>query len=198
MVRTLQNNYFLMRNKLGYLRYSNFPELLSGVPQGPILGALLFTIFLNNLFLFITKTSLHKYVDDNTSSASSTDIASLMELLIQGSNTTIDWLTSNHMIVNPKKFQTIVLTKRNLQNNPSSLSINNMTIKPKDYVELLRVTIDNKLTFEKYINKLCRWASCQLNAIFQLKSFLSFQIKKVLIEGFVYSNLSKTGSKILA
>ena len=113
-----------------------------------------------------------------------------MELLIQGSNTTIDWLTSNHMTVNPKKFQTIVLTKRNLQNNPSSLSINNLTIKPKDYVELLRVTIENKLTFEKYINKLCRWASCQLNAIFQLKSFLSFQTKKVLIESFNYSNFN--------
>ena len=54
------------------------------------------------------------------------------------------------MIVNPKKFQIIVITKRNLQNNPASLSINNMTIKPKDSVELLGVTIDDKLTFKKH------------------------------------------------
>ena len=64
-----------------------------------------------------------------TLSASSTDAASLMKLLSQESNTTIDWLLSNHIIVNPKKFQTIVITQRNLQNNPASLSINNMTIK---------------------------------------------------------------------
>ena len=64
-----------------------------------------------------------------TLSASSTDAASLMKLLSQESNTTIDWLLTNHIIVNPKKFQTIVITQRNLQNNPASLSINNMTIK---------------------------------------------------------------------
>ena len=64
-----------------------------------------------------------------TLSASSTDAASLMKLLSQESNTTIDWLLSNHIIVNPKKFQTIVIMQRNLQNNPASLSINNMTIK---------------------------------------------------------------------
>ena len=82
-----------------------------------------------------------------------------MELLSQVSNTTIDWLISNHMIVNPKKFQIIVITKRNLQNNPASLSINNMTIKPKDSVELLGVTIDDKLTFKKHINFVDRLAA---------------------------------------
>ena len=56
------------------------------------------------------------------------------------------------MIVNPKKFQTAVITKRNSQNNPASLLINNLIIKPKDFVELLGVTINDKLTFEKHIN----------------------------------------------
>ena len=37
----------------------------------------------------------------------------------QQSNKTIDCLSSNHMRVNPKKFQTIVITKINLQNNPA-------------------------------------------------------------------------------
>ena len=72
--------------------YSNFHELLSGVPQGSILGALLFDIFLNDLFLFITKASLQNHVDDNTLPSSSTDVASLTELLSQEFNTTNDWL----------------------------------------------------------------------------------------------------------
>ena len=109
-----------------------------------------------------------------------------MEFLSQESNTTIDWLLSNHIIVNPKKFQTIVTTQRNLQNNPASLSINN-----KNSVELLGVNIDNKLAFETHINKLCRSASCQLNAIIRLESFSRFQAKKVLIESLVYSNFTK-------
>ena len=138
------------------------------------------------MLLFITKASLHSYADKKNISASSTDAASLMEFLSQESNTAIDWLLSNHIIVNPKKFQTIVTTQRNLQNNPASLSINN-----KNSVELLGVNIDNKLAFETHINKFCRSASCQLNAIIRLESFLRFQAKKILIESFVYSNFTK-------
>ena len=92
--------------------------------------------------------------------ASSTDVASLMELLSQAFYTTIDWLISNH---SPKKFQKIIITKRNLQNNSAPSSINNM---PKDSVELLAVTNEDKLTFEKQINTFCRSGSCQLNTIF--------------------------------
>ena len=58
-------------------------------------------------------------------------------------------------------------------------------------MELLGVNIDNKLAFETHINKLCRSASCQLNAIIRLESFLRFQAKKILIESFVYSNFTK-------
>ena len=140
--------------------YSDFLELLSGIPKGSILWSLLFNFFLNGLCFFITKASLHNYADDNKLSASYRDDASLMELLNQESNTTIDWLISNHMIVNPKKFQTIIITKMNLKNNPASSFINNMTIKHGNSVEL-GVTIDDKVTFEKHINKLCRTSSCQ-------------------------------------
>ena len=53
--------------------YSSFLELLSGVPQGSIPETLLFNIFLNDLFLFIKKASLHNYADDNTLSAFATN-----------------------------------------------------------------------------------------------------------------------------
>ena len=77
------------------------------------------------------------------------------------------------MIVNSNKFRTIVITKRNLQNNPASLSIYQQHDNKvyKDSVELLGVTTDDKLTYKKHINKLYRWASWQLNVIFRLKSF---------------------------
>ena len=45
--------------------YGTFLELISVVPQGSVFGALLFNIFLNDLYLFITKASLHNYADDN-------------------------------------------------------------------------------------------------------------------------------------
>ena len=88
------------------------------------------------------------------------------------------------------KLQTIVITKMNLQNNCAILSINNVTIKSKEYMKLPRVTIDDKRSFENHINKLYRLASFQWKTIFKLKFFKIFQPKKLLIETFVYLNFN--------
>ena len=108
--------------------HSIFQILLSGVPQGSILGPLLFNIFINDLYLWITKTDLKNFADDNTISAAGKTIEDLICTLETESQKAIEWFKLNEMIVNPDKFQTIIVKKNAKIKDSYSLKINDQII----------------------------------------------------------------------
>ena len=69
------------------------------------------------------------------------------------------------MIVNPKKFEAIIINRQNRSNHNCYLTINNAEIKSKESVTLLGTEIDNKLNFEKNVSAICKKANNQPNAI---------------------------------
>ena len=69
------------------------------------------------------------------------------------------------MIVNPEKFEAIVVKKNSKMKDSYPLNINNLTINSENSVKLLGIEIDNRLSFEKHIPTLFNKASNQLNAI---------------------------------
>ena len=75
------------------------------------------------------------------------------------------------MIVNPDKFQLILLQKFTKKVIQEKLHINNNEIESENSVTLLGITIDNRLSFDDHISKLCNIASMQLNAISRLEKY---------------------------
>ena len=69
------------------------------------------------------------------------------------------------MIVNPKKFQTIIIKRQNKSNHNYCLTINNVEIKSKKSVTLLGIEIDDILKIEKQVSTVCKKVNNQLNAI---------------------------------
>ena len=81
------------------------------------------------------------------------------------------------MIVNPDKFQAIVVKRNNKMKDSYSLNINQEVINSENCVKLLGVKIDNKLSFKKHISALVKKASNQLNAINRIQKFMGFKEK---------------------
>ena len=167
---------------------SAFKKILSGVPQGSILGPILFNLSINDLFFFIKKASVFNFADDNTLSAFSNTTLNLKNILESEANITISWLKDNKMIVNPDKFQFILLDKRKSDHTNEIINIDNQQLKAVSSVKLLGVTLDDKLNFNPHISNLCRSAANQLNALMRLKHLLNPEERKILIESYFISN----------
>ena len=83
--------------------YSSWEAILSGVPQGSILGPLLFNIFMCDMFLILKTTYFTGYVDDNTPFVVRDNIADIIKSLEEIGEDLLNWFLNNEMKLNTDK-----------------------------------------------------------------------------------------------
>ena len=117
----------------------------------------------------------------------------LLDILEKESETARKWFKQNQMIVNPDKFEAMVLG-RHKQKEKINLNINGAEIKGQNSVTLLGVEIDNELNFNNHISNICKKAGNKINAISRIQSFPDQKEKEALVNTFVYSNFNYCSS----
>ena len=93
------------------IKKSDFQKIISGDPQGSIAGQIFFNFSINDLFFFVSSPSMHNFADGNSLSAAAKAVMELKNTLQSESEVAINWFKNNKKIVNPEKFQAIILDK---------------------------------------------------------------------------------------
>ena len=165
--------------------YSSWREVLFGVPQGSILGPLLFNIFMNDIFFFIKDTNIANYADDNTTYTSEINVESLLNKLENETTVVLNWFCINEMKSNDDKCHLIVANTDNV-----SVALGNEVIETSDTVELLGLKIDKNLNFSEHVSDLLKKANQKLHALARISKYLSHDKLKIIMTTFIKSQFN--------
>ena len=127
------------------------------MPQGLILGPLLFTIFINDLPKSSTFFSTRLYADDTSSTASGSDLDSLLREINNHLPAVYKWLCNNKLIVNFTKTKFLIFMPRQKEscNLYPPLTVTNVHLEKSFCVKYLGVYVDCHLTWHDHIDYIC-------------------------------------------
>ena len=164
--------------------YSDWLPLLFGVPQGSILGPILFNVFINDLFYFVNEDDLCNFADDNTLHKIASTLEEVLQALLLDIQVILAWFKDNSLVANPEKFQLLFPGTKNAN---IVLNVDKFLLKSSESVNLLGITIDNGLTFYSHIQDICTKASQKTKTMLRFRSFLNQDQADLLFNSFILS-----------
>ena len=116
---------------------SDLLDIISGFAQGSIVGLILLNIFFNDFFVILI-ASAHNYADDNTLTSFGKTYEDLVKKLEHECELTLTLFKNNKMMVNPNKFQAMLLNKSKSTRVKATINIGNGKIKSLSAVKLYK------------------------------------------------------------
>jgi len=164
-----------------------------GIPQGSVLGPVLFSIYINDLPLFI-EIICEMFADDTTLHTSHGQLDIVCRTIQENINKLIEWTELNHMSLHPKKSKFMLITTRqkrqNFSSDPYPISINGETLEEAVCHKILGIVVDNNLSWSNHISTMCKTLSKKIYQLSKIKHFLNDHSRKLYFIAYIESYIN--------
>ena len=169
---------------------SSLKTLNLGVPQGSILGPLLFLIYINDLPSVSEVLSPTLFADDTTLTIAHPNYDELVEKVNYELKPIISWTQANRLTVNVNKTEMILITNRSQTNTDDQIILNDEFLKFNESVMFLGVKIDRGLTFSSHISYITNKLSKSTGIFYRIRDNLNEKARIKFYYGFMYPLIS--------
>ena len=182
-------SYLSNRKQFVTINQSQSDPLLitCGVPQGSVLGPLLFLIYINDLPSISNKLEFFLFADDTNIYYESNDLTNLEKTINKELKKLYQWLCSNRLALNIDKTNFVLFhSLHKTIDKPVTITINKKAISQANYVKYLGVLIDSNLSWKFHINELCKKISKTIGVLYKIRQLVNSHILSNLYYAMIY------------